>query len=119
MGDINMETDAEKQEVEIGSAATTCSASGHFSVDGFIEDRLINFVHKIGRQMSDSLRGIEVESVLVETRWGFLLRFSGLSLGIMVEGGIDEPRLSCLAFRANLSGHLEPGNFIASDPRQA
>lgn len=118
MKNMNEGTDAEKREAEIGSAATTCSAKDfHFSMDGFRDERLMAFAHSIGQKMRYALSAIDVESVLVETRWGFLLRFSGLSLGIMVEGGIDEPYLNCLAFKTNLSGHLEPWNFIASEQR--
>ncbi len=64
------------------------------------------FMHDLGKRLCEVMNYADVESTWSPVPRGFLIRFGGLSFGVISEGSFDQPDFSTSVFKAGLDGAL-------------
>lgn len=84
------------------------------------KERLLRYTHDVGWWLCQGMKAVGVEAVIEAIDEGIILRFSGISLGLTIDGGLDDPGLGCAAFVADLDGRIKsPDLGLLKDQQSA
>ena len=75
------------------------------------KERLLRYTHDVGWWLCQGMKAVGVEAVIEAIDEGIILRFSGISLGLTIDGGLDDPGLGCAAFVADLDGRIKSSDL--------